>query len=43
MAWLSGYSTISSFTSAHPEAVVVVSDTNNDIIAAVYDIGNLVC
>ena len=31
------------FKSNHPEAVVIVSDTDNGIVAAVYEVGTKVC
>lgn len=48
MGWISytssgGTDGLSSFQSAHPNAVVVVSDTDNGIVGAVYEVGTLVC
>ncbi len=48
MAWISYTSTggtagLAAFATAHPQAVVVVSDTDNGIVAAVYEVGTKVC
>ena len=48
MGWISytssgGTAGLSSFQSVHPNAVVVVSDTDNSIVGAVYEVGTLVC
>jgi len=48
MGWISytssgGTAGLAAFAAAHPQAVVVVSDTDNGIVAAVYEVGTKVC
>ena len=48
MGWISyvssgGTAGLSAFKAAHPNAVVSVSDTDNGIVAAVYEVGGYVC
>jgi hypothetical protein len=48
MGWISytssgGTDGLSAFGAAHPNAVVVVSDTDNGIVGAAYEVGTLVC
>ena len=48
MGWISytssgGTAGLSAFQSVHPNAVVVVSDTDNGIVGATYEVGTLVC
>ena len=48
MGWISynssgGTTGLAAFATAYPQAVVVVSDTDNGIVAAVYEIGTKVC
>lgn len=48
MGWISytssgGTDGLAAFALAHPQAVVVVSDTDNGIVAAVYEVGTKVC
>lgn len=48
MGWISytssgGTAGLTAFKTAYPNAVVVVSDTDNGIVGAVYEVGTLVC
>ena len=48
MGWISytssgGTAGLTAFATAYPNAVVVVSDTDNGIVGAVYEVGTLVC
>ena len=48
MGWISytssgGTAGLEAFETAYPNAVVVVSDTDNGIVGAVYEVGTLVC
>ena len=48
MGWISytssgGTAGLTAFQTAYPSAVVVVSDTDNGIVAAVYEVGTKVC
>ena len=48
MGWISytssgGTAGLAAFAAAYPNAVVVVSDTDNGIVAAVYEVGGYVC
>ena len=48
MGWISytssgGTAGLTAFANAYPNAVVVVSDTDNGIVGAVYEVGTLVC
>ena len=44
MGWISStYASLAAFESANPQAVVLVSDTDNDIVGATYEVGSLIC
>lgn len=48
MGWISytssgGTAGLTAFATAYPNAVVVVSDTDNGIVGAAYEVGTLVC